>query len=73
MANSPQPRQSDDDERKLLIGRVEGLLINLPAQEVRDDVIRAARKETKSRNNDWEEWDTESIQVLADALSSAAS
>lgn len=68
-ADSPQPkRESEDDERRLLIGRVNGLLLDLPAQEVRDDVIRAARIQTGSKGKDWEKWDTASIQTLADAL-----
>lgn len=59
---------SEDDERKLLIGRVNGLLLDLPAKEIRDEIVRAARIETSSKGNDWEKWDTESIQRLHDAL-----
>lgn len=66
--NSPQPRTTDGDERNLLISRVNKLLLDLPSQEIRDEIISAARKETGSKNNNWEKWDTAAIQKLGDGL-----
>lgn len=70
--SAPQGGKNEDDERKALIESTMQLLADIPAQEVRDEVVTAARKETKSKNNNWAAWDTESIQKLHDALTSAS-
>ena len=62
--NSPQPI----DPRVDLIARVKALLADLPAQEVRDDMIRVARIETQSSGKDWTKWETSAIEVLESGL-----
>lgn len=65
--NSPQP-VSEIDERSALVAEVMQLLADVPAKELRDELISAARKETGAMNNNWAKWDTEAIQTLRNAL-----
>jgi len=62
--SSPQPI----DERAELITKVKALLADLPANEVRDEMIRAARIESGTREKDWTKWETAAIQTLEAAL-----
>jgi hypothetical protein len=62
--SSPQPI----DERAELITKVKALLADLPANEVRDEMIRAARIESGTREKDWTKWETTAIQTLEAAL-----
>lgn len=66
--NSPQPIDPRVDPRVYLIARVKALLADLPAQEVRDDMIRVARIETQSSGKDWTKWETSAIEVLESGL-----
>lgn len=65
--SSPQPI-TPEQERKGLIASVMQRLANLPAKEIREEMISTARKESGSKNNDWIKWETAAIQTLEAAL-----
>lgn len=65
--SSPQPIDPEQ-ERKDLIASVMQRLADLPAKEIREEMISTARKETGSKNNEWIKWETAAIQTLEAAL-----
>lgn len=65
--SSPQPIDPEQ-ERKDLIASVMQRLADLPAKEIRDEMISTVRKETGSKNNEWIKWETAAIQTLEAAL-----
>lgn len=61
-------RSSEEEERTALIDRVWLKIGELPAKEVRDEIIAKVARETKNKNFNWTMWDTAAIQRLADGL-----
>jgi len=61
------PAPASDIDRGELIANVTERLATL-TQSVRDELVSHARKETKSKNNDWRMWETAAIQTLEAAL-----